>query len=215
MIPDPWPLFGLRLETDRLEMRPPTDDDLVALAETAAAGVHDPATMPFSTPWTDTEPEALPRHFLQHHWKVRAELTPQRWCVPLGVWCNGEAVGVQDVVAHGFAARRTVETGSWLGRRHQGRGIGTEMRAAVLRLAFERLGARRAETQAFADNGASQRVTAKLGYRPNGDAIFLRRGTEPTRALRYAMDADDWAAQPHDPVTVSGLEPCLPLLGLL
>ena len=64
-------------------------------------------------------------------------------------------IGQQDIDADGFAVRRVVSTGSWLGRDHQGRGAGKEMRAAVLHLAFAELGAERAETAAFADNPAS------------------------------------------------------------
>src|SRR5215216_3561434 len=33
MDPSLWPLAGLRLHTDRVELRPPTDDDLPALAD--------------------------------------------------------------------------------------------------------------------------------------------------------------------------------------
>ena len=67
-------------------------------------------------------------------------------------------------------------TGSWLGLRHQGRGIGTEMRAAVLLFAFDHLGATRARSAAFVDNPASLRVSEKLGYRPDGTETIVRRG---------------------------------------
>ena len=48
-----WPLFDLRVRTPRLELRYPSDDDLVALVDLARMGIHPPETMPFSTPWTD------------------------------------------------------------------------------------------------------------------------------------------------------------------
>ena len=69
-----------------------------------------------------------------------------------------------------------MKTGSWLGRSFQGRGIGTEMRAAVLELAFRGLGAATAESGALEGNAASARVSEKLGYRHDG----LERG-RPTR----------------------------------
>jgi hypothetical protein len=47
------PLFGLRLRTPRLELRLPTDDELVELRELAHAGVHPPDEMPFAVAWTD------------------------------------------------------------------------------------------------------------------------------------------------------------------
>ena len=48
---DVWPLFRLRLRTPRLELRLARDEDLGALVESALAGVHDPAVMPFAMPW--------------------------------------------------------------------------------------------------------------------------------------------------------------------
>jgi hypothetical protein len=53
MDPRFWPLYGLRLTTPRLELRLPGLDLLDDLAAVAAEGVHDPAEMPFSLPWTD------------------------------------------------------------------------------------------------------------------------------------------------------------------
>jgi len=81
-------------------------------------------------------------------------------------------MGVQDVTARDFAVRKTVVTGSWLGRAYQGRGYGTEMRAAVLTLAFDGLGADRAESGYFTGNAQSAGVSAKLGYVDNGDQIY-------------------------------------------
>src|SRR5256885_9501597 len=54
---------------------------------------------------------------------------------------KGRPIGVQEVAGRDFAGTRRVSTGSWLGAPHQGHGLGTEMRAAVLELAFRGLGA--------------------------------------------------------------------------
>ncbi len=51
-----WPLFDLRITTPRLQLRPPTDEDLADLALLAADGVHEPDFMPFSIPWTEGGP---------------------------------------------------------------------------------------------------------------------------------------------------------------
>ena len=56
-----------------------------------------------------------------------------------------------------FPGLREVPTGSWLGRRYHGQGISTRMRAAVLHLAVEGLGAQPAVTAAYADHTASLR----------------------------------------------------------
>src|SRR5215217_3606244 len=97
--------------------------------------------MPFMVPWTDLPPVERARSVLQWHWRMWAELTPQQWRLGFVVLRGGEVVGVQDVGATEFAVRREVATGSWVGRRHHGQGIGTEMRSAVLHLAFAGLGA--------------------------------------------------------------------------
>ena len=81
MISDWWPLFGLRLHTPRLELRVPDLDDLAALAELAAAGVHDPAVQPFLAAWTDGTPEEAARNTLQWQWSMWGRWSPDDWSV--------------------------------------------------------------------------------------------------------------------------------------
>jgi RimJ/RimL family protein N-acetyltransferase len=208
-----WPLFGLRLHTDRLTLRPPTDDDLFELAEAAAAGIHEPGTMPFSAPWSDQAPGILERGVVQHGWSVRARWTVDAWTLPFAVVADGAVVGSQDLVASDFRVTRQVETGSWLTRTRQGTGLGREMRAAALALAFDGLGATHCATGAFEDNPASLGVTRSLGYQADGWSIRARKG-RPVRLLRFRIDRDGWlAARRHD-VTIQGLEACLPMFGL-
>lgn len=208
-----WPLFDLRIRTPRLELRLPTDDDLGALATLAAAGIHDPQHMPFSVPWTDQPSPALERGVLQWGWRRRAALTSERWTLPFVVVRDDQPVGVQDLSADSFAVLWQVGTGSWLGRAHQGHGIGREMRAAVLHLAFAELGAERALSGAFADNPASRAVSRALGYVENGRKLHVRRG-EPAEIIELLLDRVTWEAHRRDDIAVSGLGPCLPLLGI-
>ncbi|NUP58348.1 MAG: N-acetyltransferase, partial [Pseudarthrobacter sp.] len=42
-----WPLFDLRLNTPRLELRPITDQDIPAAVDAARSGIHDAARNPF------------------------------------------------------------------------------------------------------------------------------------------------------------------------
>ena len=132
MSSDPWPLRHLVLRTPRLELRPDDDAGLFELAEEARLGVHEPDRMPFVTPWTDVEPDERAVGVLRWGWEKRAALRPERWSLHLLVRCRGRVVGMQEVAGTDFGVTREVMTGSWLGLRHQGRGIGTEMRAAVL-----------------------------------------------------------------------------------
>ncbi|MCO5967526.1 GNAT family N-acetyltransferase [Actinoallomurus soli] len=205
-----WPLFGLRLRTPRLRLRLPTPADLDALADLAAEGVHDPDTQPFAVPWTDAPPAERARGLLQYHWSEWAAWRPSAWTLNLVVDLDGTIVGTQGLMGTDFPILREVSTGSWLGRRYQGQGIGTEMRAAVLGLAFDGLGAEYAVSAAFADNAASFAVSRKLGYREDGIERRVVRG-RPMVVRRMRLDR---AGRPTVPVTIEGLAPCLPLFGL-
>jgi RimJ/RimL family protein N-acetyltransferase len=206
-----WPFAALRVTTPTVELRYPDDDDLVAIARLAAEGIHDRATMPFSVPWTRAESPELERNVLQHTWGRRSSLTRDDWSLPFAVRVDGAPVGVQDLFAKHFAVRRTVETGSWLVRRAQGRGIGTEMRAAVLHFAFAGLGAEEALSGSFADNPASATVSRHNGYEPNGEEIVDREG-EPARMQRWVLTRAKWTPHRRDDIVVEGLDACLPLL---
>ncbi len=172
-----WPLFDLQLRDGELELRLPNDDELAALCEVAREGVHDPSTMPFLVAWTDKPSPAFEREFAQHYWGQRARWTPDEWSLDLAVFVNGKIVGVQSVSATRFATFREVRTGSWLGRKHQQRRIGTRMRAAILRLAFDGLGAYVAHSAALDGNEASRRVSRALGYEDNGKRRVAPGGT--------------------------------------
>lgn len=204
-----WPLFDLVVRTPRLELRYPDDPLLERLLAVAQRGVHDPGFMPFTFPWTRKPSPQFERELLQHHWRGRAALRPGDWTLVLVVLEDGEPVGVQDLAAHGFAQDRTCLTGSWLGRAHQGRGIGTEMRAAALTLAFDHLGAELCTRSAWHDNAPSIGVSRALGYVDDGWELRAREGVT-TRHVRFRMAKDDW--RPPFEIAVEGLEPCLPLL---
>ena len=123
--------------------------DLYRLNELVDLGIHEPSTMPFTNPWTDTP---LPRrHYesLRFWWSARANWSPENWHFTGAVFVDGAPVGVQALIATNFARLRTVESGSWLGRQHQGQGLGKEMRAAILHLAFEGSGPPRPRAERF------------------------------------------------------------------
>jgi RimJ/RimL family protein N-acetyltransferase len=171
-----WPLRHLVLRTPRLELRPDDDAGLDELVAVAYGGVHPPEEMPFGEPWTDADPRFMGRGALQYFWSQRAALTPERWAINFLVRSNGRVIGTQKLGARDFAITREVDTGSWIGLGHQGRGIGTEMRAAVVLFAFDHLGARTARSSAFADNARSHGVSRRLGYRRDGSETVARRG---------------------------------------
>lgn len=205
---DVAPLFDLRLRTPRLELRLPTRAELAALKEVALAGIHPPELMPFGIAWTD-DPELS--DFLDFHEGQLAAWRPDDWNLNLGVWLEGELAGSQSVHGRDFPATKTLGTGSWLGQRFQGRGVGTEMRAAVLELAFRGLGAERATSGAIEGNEASLGVSRKLGYRQVGRSTVAPRG-EPVGHADLELRRDEW--RPPFRVEIEGLSPCLPLFGV-
>lgn len=208
-----WPLFDLRVRTRRVELRYPDDDDVVALAALAAQGIHPPDYMPFSVPWTRQPPGVLEPETLRYHWRCRSETTPAKWDIAMAVVVDGAIVGAQGIHATDFPITRTFATGSWLGQAHQGQGIGKEMRAAMLHLGFDGLGARRAESGAKHDNASSVGVSRALGYDDNGDEVVVVDG-EVQREVRFVMTREQWLARRRDDIVIEGLEPVLGFLGL-
>jgi RimJ/RimL family protein N-acetyltransferase len=213
MIADHFPPAGLRLKTPRLELRLPSPDQLGELAALAAEGVHDPARMPFVTPWTDAEPAEVVKTVLQHHWSAWAGWTAANWTLNFVVLHDGVVVGQQSLGSSDLAVTREVSTGSWLGLAHHGRGIGTEMRAAVLHLAFAGLGAEEAQSTAFDHNTASLGVSRKLGYQPDGIKRRAVRGVRQTD-LRVRLTREAWEAHRTVPVEIGGLASCQSWFGL-
>jgi RimJ/RimL family protein N-acetyltransferase len=201
------PLLGLRLRTPRLELRLPSVPELDGLRDVALGGIHPPEFMPFSIAWTDDPDLAF---FHDYHEMRRREWRPEAWSLELGVWLEGEPVGVQALMSEGFAETHTVGTGSWLGRRFQRRGVGTEMRTAVLELAFRGLGARIARSGAIDGNAASLGVSAKLGYREVARSTVAPRG-EVVGHADLELRLENW--DPPFAVEIEGLEPCLALFG--
>ena len=212
-----WPIFDIVVRTPRLELRPVREADVWELIELADRGIHDPDTMPFTIPWTDASPPALWWNTFRHHAENWAGLSPERWHLAFAVREAGALVGCQAALAEGFPERRTAETGSWVGGAQQGRGIGTEMRVAILAFLFDGLGAVEARSGAWVDNERSLAVTRRIGYEPDGERVEDRRG-EPVRQLRYRMTRERWderrAAVGGDEVRLDGVEATLPLLGL-
>ena len=207
-----WPLYDLRLRTERLELRLPNEDEIIELCRVARAGIHPPGEMPFGVAWSTKPSPRFEREFLQYHWQVRGSWSVEAWSLDLAVFLDGRPIGHQDLMAREFAVMRTVRTGSWLGAPYQGRGIGTEMRGAVLALAFDQLGAEVAESEAFLDNHASGGVSRALGYRSNGFGRLAPDGAA-RETERFRMTQADWRARPRPAVVVEGLASCLDLFG--
>jgi RimJ/RimL family protein N-acetyltransferase len=191
------PTFALRVRWGDLELRLPDDAELLALAGLAADGVHNPEVAPFSWPWTRGTGEDVKRNVLAHQWKNRGRFAADDWVLSLAVFRSGEVVGEQQISAKDFPVTRSGYTGSWLGLRHHGQGIGTRMRLMALYLSFEGLDAAEMISEAYDDNPASNAVSRRLGYTANGSRITARDGRSAIENS-YRMTREQWDARPDD-----------------
>ena len=204
----PHPLTRLRLRTPRLELRLGTVAELRELYRVAAGGIHDPDDMPFAVPWTDTLEEEA---FLAHHRLKLDAWRADAWDYEPVAFLDGRPIGVQALEAERFAERRTVATGSWLGRAFQVQGLGTEMRTAILTLAFGGLGAELARSGAIGGNAASLGVSRKLGYEVVGSHTIAPRGV----AVEHVdLELRRERFTPAVAVEVEGLEAVRSLFGV-
>jgi RimJ/RimL family protein N-acetyltransferase len=208
-----WPLYALRLRSERLVLRLPADEDMIELVALAKAGIHPPDEMPFGIAWSTAPSPEFERGFLQHHWGLRAHWSPDDWHLNLMIELDGRPIGAQSLYATRFATMRTVATGSWLGLGFQGRGYGREMRAAVLGFAFDGLGADMALTEAFLDNAASNGVSRSLGYEENGRGSLAPEGV-PRETQRFRMTAEGWRSRQRPAIAIEGLDACLDMFGI-
>ena len=194
-----WPLHQLILTTPDLVLRGMTEADAQALAFVVPQDLeHDPRLAHVS-PAADV---------LQAYWRNAGLWQPTSWVLELVVLQDGRPIGLQALEGEDFAVRRTVDSHSWLVPEVRGNGLGKQMRAAVLELAFAHLGAAWAITEAWEDNAASLGVSRSLGYVDNG--VDVHAG--PRLMQRLRLSAGDWRSPV--PVTVDGLEDCLPLFGI-
>ena len=99
----------------------------------------------------------------------------------------------------------------------QGQGLGKEMRAAVLHLAFDGLGAEAAMSESIEGNPQSAGVSRSLGYEEDGHGRVAPRGA-PVDTIRWRLTRERFEALRaegrYPEVTIEGLAPCLPVLGL-
>jgi RimJ/RimL family protein N-acetyltransferase len=206
------PLYGIRLRTPRLELRLGSREELVELHDLARQGIHPPDEMPFEVPWTDRADEpTFVEDCVAYHEAALSDWRPERWSFNLLTFFAGHPIGSQGMRAENFAEQRVVDTGSWLGQTFQRRGLGTEMRAAVLELAFRQLGAEAATSGSVFGNESSKRVSEKLGYTIVGRSTIAPRG-EPVPKYDLRIEREEWSSP--FPVEIEGVDSCLPLFGV-
>src|SRR5882757_4192110 len=106
-----------------------------------------------------------------------------------------------------FSTLGTVTTFSWLSVDLRGHGLGHEMRAAILHLAFDGLGAKEAGSDAFVDNQGSNAISRGLGYEPNGFEWATRQG-EPALLNQWRLTRANWEQRRRDNIQLHNIEAC-------
>jgi RimJ/RimL family protein N-acetyltransferase len=204
-----WPLFDLKLHCRGVELRALREDDLPYLASVLPDDVgHDPRLELFDD-LTAAENER--RLFCQSYWRALGSWSPSSWTLHFAVAYAGKLVGVQTLEGDNFPKLRTVDSASWLVPSVRGRGVGVAMRAAVLGLAFDHLGAVAAITSATVANAASLGVSRHLGYTDNGVGLILETGGV-AQLQHLRLTKDQWAF--GDEVEVAQFGPCRRWFGI-
>lgn len=195
--------FGLRVTAQDITLRLFRDSDLPAYAELISSRLFADETAPHVFDWWARDPVVRLREGIQWLWRARSGITPKEWTLTLGVFDGDRLIGSQDVSAREFAKLRVVESGSYLRLDAQGRGIGTLMRQMMLVLAFDHLGAVRAESGAILGNDMSLAVSRHCGYQLDGTAITTNGETRVV--LQRAVVTPETFIRPDIGVQVSGL----------
>lgn len=202
-----YPPFGLRVTAGAITLRLFRDSDLPAYAELISSPLFADETAPYVFDWWTKGPEVRLRNAQQFLWTARGDINPAEWSLSLGVFEGNRLIGSQDVRGKDFATLRMVESGSYLRLDAQGRGIGTLMRQMMLVLAFDHLGATRAESGAIAGNHRSLAVSRHCGYQLDGTSVG-RNGDKRVELQRVVVTPETFI-RPDADVQVHGLTPPL------
>ena len=178
MLTDAWPLFGLRLRTEHLVLRMPTDDDVVELLQVAKAGIHPPDEMPFGMAWTSVEGAAFDRGFMQHYWRTRGRLLRRRpgsstsWSSWTAARSAPSHVEAEEFATFADGPHRVVAGPRAPGPRPR---QGDARRGARVRLRRARRAASRRRPPSSTTH-ASNGVSRALGYEENGLGSLAPQG---------------------------------------
>ncbi|MDX1648344.1 MAG: GNAT family N-acetyltransferase [Myxococcota bacterium] len=166
------------LETPRLRLRPPRDEDVEPLF--AIQGDADAMRFTFHA----RDREATRRH-LRAWDRTRTREGWAPWTVLAKE--DGAVIGWGGLGRDPDDPRWGPEVVYFLRRDRWGRGLATELARAALRLAFEERGLREVTAFVRPENAASQRVLAKCGFRRVGPVPELGRD-------RYTVTGAAWRA---------------------
>lgn len=195
--------FGLMVTAGDITLRVFRDSDLPAYAELISSPLFADETALHVFDWWTRDPVVRLREGMRWLWRARAGIAPEGWTLTMGVFEGDRLIGAQDVSARDFLKLRVVDSGSYLRLDAQGRGIGTLMRQMMLVLAFDHLGAVRAESGAIISNDRSLAVSRHCGYQLDGTAVTTNG--EARVELQRVVVTPETFIRPDVDVSVNGL----------
>jgi RimJ/RimL family protein N-acetyltransferase len=183
----PWRGLAYPLETDRLRLRPFTEDDFEGLR----AYQSRPDVTRFLY-WAARSPQEV-RAALEKKIASRA-IRSEGDVLALAVESKDTSQMVGDFILQLTSEQhRTAELGYIIHPDHQGHGYATEAGRVLLRIAFEHLNLHRVVAGLDARNVASARVLEKLGMRREAHFVeneHVKGGWQS--AIEYALLAREW-----------------------
>lgn len=206
-----WPLHGLWLRTPDVDLGVMTEADLEPVCDSFPSDVEQD---PSATRYVRLDERSNRRAVVaQSYWRALGTWSADAWALPFVARSrDGDVIGMQWLEGPDFSTHRVVDSASWLVPAVRGRGLGTQMRTAVLELAFRHLGAAAAVSSAVIANAASLGVSRSLGYRETHTSVLEHSG-ETLQHVRLERDA--WLASGRGAsVRIGGVEPALPYFGL-
>lgn len=184
------PAVSLRLEAQRLYLRPMHERDWRAWAELRAQ------SRAFLEPWEPTWPsDALTRAMYRRRLNLALEELRQEVGYAFHIFTRADdrlAGGITMAhVRRGIAQSATL--GYWVGLPFARQGMMTEAIGAVSEFAFERLKLHRLEAACLPANEPSRRVLLKSGFQQEGYAReYLRIAGTWHDHLLFGLLAEDW-----------------------
>lgn len=207
--------LNVAVRTPLVELRAATDDHLEELAPLVAAGKATAEPPPWDDPssFYETDPVLRVDRWMQAIWRGRGTVREDRWRLYFVAYVGDEPVGQQDLTGHDFNDFGMVESTSWVSADRRGEGLGGEMRAAILHLAFEGLEAREAHSEGAVDNAGSNIISERLGYQRNGVDWATHQG-KPVLGQRWRLTREDWLPRRRRDIELAGVTECRRALGI-
>lgn len=174
-----------QIRTERLLLREVCRSDTSAIVHTLNTWdvARNLAKIPF--PYGEEAAQA----FFIHLPNLQARGESLTWAIDLDGYIGCVSIDSIHSTEHGVAG----EVGYYLAKPYWGRGIATEAVRTVIDYVFTELGATYLTSGHAADNTASARVLAKLGFveTERGEHFYLPRGQKVPR-VKLKLNRQDW-----------------------